>query len=379
MTPFTIEERLMQIQEAKERLSSRIDWLCDTMDNELKHALGDAPNSEFLLDPDGVVVHRKAWSNPGELREVLSKLVGPSNKITDVADLGMNLELLRPSGSAAIGVVPRIQLTERMMPLRIEPLIDSDGPSFYVKLRAEVNRQFFDEKRGKLYLGFFLDRLYAVHWNNLVKPLEFELTTPSSVKVDPSRGVGPKVAEAADKDPREFLLDISAENLEDPLHLSVRYFACDAANTFCISVTQQYSVLLERDPDGGSRPGGGRGRPGDLLERLKAMDKDGDGKLSVEELPESMRQRFQMMDTNGDGFIDEREMQAAAERMRRGGAGGGMAQRMRRLDSDSDGRISREEAPGPMQGRFDQMDTNGDGYLDQKELEKAAERMRGRR
>ena len=376
ITPFTIEERLMQVQEAKQKLGSRIDWLCDTMDNELKHALGNAQNSEFVFDPDGVVVHRTPWSDPEKLRKILSDLVGPAEKTTEVDDLRMNMEALQPSDSSITGVVPRLQVTERMQPLRIEPLIETEGAPFYVKLRAEVSPKFFDAKKGKLYLGFFLDRLYEMHWNNLVKPLEFELTTPPAVIVDPSMGSGPKVEAAADKDPREFLLDITAESLGKPLHLSVRYFACDDADTFCIPVTQKYSVLLERDPDGGTRTSGRRRRPGDFVERFKAMDQDGDGKLSIDEVPEGMKRRFQMMDTNGDGFIDESELQAAATRMRGGpGPGIGMVQRMMRFDLDGDGKISQEEASEPMRGRFDQMDTNGDGYLDREELEAAAEQM----
>ena len=49
----------------------------------------------------------------------------------------------------------------------------------------------------------------------------------------------------ADKDPREFLLDIAATGKNQPLKLTVRYFACDDADTFCIPVTQQYTVHLE--------------------------------------------------------------------------------------------------------------------------------------
>ena len=42
ITPFTLKERLMHVAEAKEKLKSRFTWLCDSMTNDLKHALGDA-------------------------------------------------------------------------------------------------------------------------------------------------------------------------------------------------------------------------------------------------------------------------------------------------------------------------------------------------
>ena len=63
-----------------------------------------------------------------------------------------------------------------------------------------------------------------------------------------------EIEEKADADPREFLLDLRAgeEDREAPLELSVRYFACDDANTFCIPVDQKYTIYLERDRDGGS-------------------------------------------------------------------------------------------------------------------------------
>ena len=116
-----------------------------------------------------------------------------------------------------------------------------------------------DRGEGKLYIGFHLDPLYAVHWNNRVKPLEFRLETPEGVRVTPNRGTGPKVEQPADKDPREFLLDIAVTGHSRPLHLTVRYFACDDADTFCIPVTQSYAVHLEPDPEGESAGPGSDG------------------------------------------------------------------------------------------------------------------------
>jgi hypothetical protein len=41
------------------------------------------------------------------------------------------------------------------------------------------------------------------------------------------------------------------------------------------------------------------------------MDQNGDGKLSVDELPEPLRDRLSTADTNGDGFYDAEELTAA--------------------------------------------------------------------
>ena len=148
------------------------------------------------------------------------------------------------------GIVPGVRRPAGMVPLKVVPEKQKRPIPFYARLRAEVDRPFLTRGEGKLYLGFHLDPLYAVHWNNRVKPLEFRLETAEGVRVTPSRGRGPKVKLPADKDPREFLLDIATDGQSQPLRLSVRYFACDDADTFCIPVTQRYTVHLEPAPGG---------------------------------------------------------------------------------------------------------------------------------
>jgi len=81
-------------------------------------------------------------------------------------------------------------------------------------------------------------------------------------------------------------------------------------------------------PSGGEAPQGGPpGEPGkrggrgslDLLE----LDKDGDKKLSREELPERLQDMFERLDTNGDGFADEAELREMRRRFTEGrGAAG---------------------------------------------------------
>ncbi|MFQ5741117.1 MAG: EF-hand domain-containing protein [Acidobacteriota bacterium] len=378
VSPFTLQERLLHVSEARKKLGSSIPWLCDTMSNDLKHALGNASNSEFVMDPKGIVVSRKAWSQPVELRKLLEKLVGPVEKPTRVSDLRMPPAPGVEQSSIATGIVPRVQLPGRMVPLKISPVIQENEVAFYAKLRAEVTPAFLERGKGQLYLGFHLDRLYGVHWNNLTEPLSFQLYSPKGVRLTPAKGVGPHLKEPADKDPREFLVDIAAESFSAPLDLTVRYFACDDANTFCIPVTQRYAIHLQRDRDGGSafRRRRSDRRGGGFLNRLRDSDTNGDGRIGRDEVPEAFKSRFSFLDANGDGFIDEKELESAAQR-RRGGLGGKrFVERVLENDADGDGRISRQEAPPPLLHRFDKVDTDGDGYLDKEELRVAAERLR---
>ena len=60
----------------------------------------------------------------------------------------------------------------------------------------------------------------------------------------------------------------------------------------------------------------------DLVERLMAFDKNGDGKVSKDELPERMHALFDEGDTNRDGFLDAAEIQRLAARQNAAPGGG---------------------------------------------------------
>jgi acetyl esterase/lipase len=269
--PFTLQERLAHIKEAKRTLGTEIPWLCDTMSNDLKHALGDAPNSEFVIDPKGKVVRRRAWSDPKQLRKDLEELVGPVPNPTRVSDL--NLRRVSPPRHPPRTVVPPIKVPSRMRPLKIEPK-PSETP-YYAKLRAEVDERFLRSGRGKLYIRFHLDPLYNVHWNNLAGPLRFELKPPSGVIISPTSGEGPEVKVDTDADPREFLLDIDRGDGKGAIDLTVRYFVCGDEGGWCLAVTQGYLIYMDLDPDGSwvetryrvAQPG----RGGDLISGIKTV------------------------------------------------------------------------------------------------------------
>jgi hypothetical protein len=135
--PFTLEERLAQARQAEKQFGTKIPWVVDAMDNRLKHALGDRPNAQFLIDPKGVIVRKRAWANPKQVRKDLEELVGPVERITQEEDLRLALSLPLKS-SAERSLVKQIA-REGMAPLILEPKIDPKGQPFFAKLRAEAD------------------------------------------------------------------------------------------------------------------------------------------------------------------------------------------------------------------------------------------------
>src|SRR5262245_15671634 len=147
--PITLEERQAHARQAQKQLGATIPWIVDAMDNRLKHALGDRPNSEFVIDPKGVIVRKRAWSHPAQVRKDLEELVGKVDRITKEEDVKLNLQL--PLKAAAErGAVPRIQ-RPRMQALEMEPVIKPKDPPFYAKLRIEADPDLLRTGKGKLY------------------------------------------------------------------------------------------------------------------------------------------------------------------------------------------------------------------------------------
>jgi hypothetical protein len=101
------------------------------------------------------------------------------------------------------------------------------------------------------------------------------------------------------------------------LKVTVHYFACDDAETFCIPVTQQYRVALRRNRDGGRRRTsrqGPQGRAPDSQELainailLKTLDRDSDGELSEQELAAAST-ALEQLDLDRDGVVNGDELQ----------------------------------------------------------------------
>ncbi len=327
---------------ARRQLDTKIPWLADTMSNTLKHALGDRPNSEFIISPSGKILVARSWSDPEMLRADLEKLVGKTKTLTNPSDLDRKPQAAIPNKIAS-GVVPRVEKPEGASAVVARPVINKDEAGgkeevFYAKLRAEADRGLLTEGKGKLHIGFHLDPIHTVHWNNLADPLRFEILAPKGVELSMIKGVAPEVKASSDIDPREFLIDVDygSGKLEQPLKIKVSYFACDDEEGWCRAVSHQYEIEIKRDRDAGSvrtaRAGGGFGRQRpagrggaqqrrkpDMKELFSRMDTDGDGVITKSEARGPMIDRFDLMDTDRNGSISREEMSKRFERMRDSG------------------------------------------------------------
>lgn len=318
MQPVTLEERLAHIERAKLQLGTTIPWIADSLDNELKNALGDRNNSEIVVSPKGVMVVARDWSDPVALRQDLENLVGKSATLTRVSDLDRPVAKV-PADPAEIptGIVPRVPRPERSEALLVRA--GGEGPH-YLKLRAEAEKSVVGGSGGTLHLSFQLDPIHSVHWNNLAPPMKYRIEAPAGVTVRPSSGEAARVTEAeSDRDPREFPAELEGSPAEAPLTVTVEYFACDDAGKWCKPVTQIFEISLQVDrnagkvriPGGGMRRGPGtgsdRGRPG-AEQILSRFDTNGDGRITKEEATGPMKQRFSQMDANRDGTLTAEEV-----------------------------------------------------------------------
>ena len=135
---------------------------------------------------------------------------------------------------------------------------------------------------------------------------------------------------------------------------------------------------------GGDRrgPGGpaeGQGNSDEMVKTLLGFDKNGDGKISKEELPERMQGMFERADANKDGFLSKEELiKVSAQSGRREGGGekggrGGGPQGMRpdaifsALDTDSNGTVSASEIKAAS-AALAKLDKNADGKLTEDEV-----------
>ncbi|MCZ6786347.1 MAG: EF-hand domain-containing protein [Planctomycetota bacterium] len=112
---------------------------------------------------------------------------------------------------------------------------------------------------------------------------------------------------------------------------------------------------------------GGRGRGGDQIKRILEMDANRDGLIEQAEW-KGRPEMFKRLDSDGNGAISKEELRDSMKRMGRRGREGRAAETvMRRFDKDGDGKVSRDE--WQLNAKlFDRFDINGDGFIEADEV-----------
>jgi collagen type III alpha len=123
-----------------------------------------------------------------------------------------------------------------------------------------------------------------------------------------------------------------------------------------------------------------RGADAGPMPLIRLLDADGNGEISAEEISNASKVLLKL-DRNGDGKLSRDELpgpptggapdpRAVAEQILR---------RFKNADKNGDGKLQKDEAPPGVAAVFDRADTNGDGALDESELKAAIERLSQRR
>lgn len=111
---------------------------------------------------------------------------------------------------------------------------------------------------------------------------------------------------------------------------------------------------------------GGKGKP-DPSQLIEKLDADSSGGISAEEAKGPLAKNFDKIDANGDGEITADELGKMGKKRQAKDPAAGFA----KMDADGSGGISKEEAGKRLQKRFDDLDTDGSGELSLEELSAA--------
>lgn len=116
----------------------------------------------------------------------------------------------------------------------------------------------------------------------------------------------------------------------------------------------------------------GAAKKGGIDAQFKAMDANGDSRLSREEHAAGAKKMFDAMDRSKDGKVIAAEMDASYEKITgRKAAPGDMSaeEKIKAVDTNGDRILTAEEHAAGSRMMFGKMDTNKDGFLSRSEYE----------
>jgi Ca2+-binding EF-hand superfamily protein len=111
---------------------------------------------------------------------------------------------------------------------------------------------------------------------------------------------------------------------------------------------------------------------------LTAMDSNHDGKISADEYLAAAKDKFARMDADHNGQVTVAEMDGYRKAMKEMDTNElSSATRIKAMDTNNDGKLSLEEVTANAQTKFKLMDTDDDGFLTLAELQIGHDTMKG--
>ncbi len=120
----------------------------------------------------------------------------------------------------------------------------------------------------------------------------------------------------------------------------------------------------------------------DVRDEFRMLDTDGDGRISRTEHLLGAQASFNRVDANSDGVITLAEMDATHDLQKTSRLKfwdkqdqRSASEKMRPVDLNNDGQLTRAENETTAETMFARMDTDNDGYLSKEECEKGHKQM----